>query len=163
MQNDTWRCIMIKGNSLKISLLLVVGLSLAACGMNSATANQAPTSSPTEVVESFYSWYLDNLGHDPEAEIFRKPSEDELEARPELSNEVLSLRLETLASFGEVGGYDPLICAQDVPNEIQTELVSNDNNEARVLVSTDFSGHQFTVRLKAADGWQIVEVICHTD
>lgn len=143
--------------------LLLLGMALAACGRASAGISQTPSNSPAEVVESFYSWYLSNLGYDPQTDTFRKPTESELETRPELSNEVLSRRLERLASFGEVGGYDPLLCAQDVPTEIRTELVSMGDGQAQVLVSTDFNNHQFTVRLEAFDEWQIVEVVCQLD
>lgn len=140
--------------------LLMTALVVSGCGIIAGSAQAQARSEPTEVVNSFYSWYLASMQFDPEAGERKLPTEAEIEARPELSNELLSRRLEVLASFGDVGGYDPLICAQDVPTDFQSELLELSEEEALVRVTTSFEGHSFSVRLVPAENWQMAQVIC---
>lgn len=143
-------------------LLLSAGLLLSGCGIYAGQAEGQELGDPTKVVDSFYHWYLESMEFDVEAGGRGRPSDEDLEARAELSNELLSRRLEVLASFNGVGSYDPLICAQDVPTEFRSELVESSDQEALVRVQTSFEGHSFNVRLVQAESWQIAEVICNS-
>lgn len=140
--------------------VFLLSLTLAACASFKAEQEKSASDQATEVVESFYRWYLGSVGYDAESDTFRKPSEPELEARPELSTMLLSQRLSLLASFGDRGGYDPLICAQDVPTDFTLELDQATDQYIVIRVNTSFSGHHFSVRLEPIDGWQLVEVDC---
>jgi hypothetical protein len=151
---------MSKKINISLLSLLLLGTFISACGRLNPAQAQAAHDEPVATVESFYGWYLDNLGYDPEQDSFRKPSEPELEARPELSVQLLARRQGILASLGETGGYDPLICAQDIPTSFKVELVEQSKTEALVAVETSFSGHRFSVRLEPIEGWQITEVLC---
>jgi len=64
-----------------------------------------------------------------------------------------------LAGFDE-GGYDPILCAQDIPSGVTVVAETIEGQEATIEVETSFEGHGFTVRL-AQDGpfWTITDVI----
>jgi len=65
-----------------------------------------------------------------------------------------------LAGF-DGGGYDPILCAQDIPTEVTVVAETVEGREATVEVETSFEGHGFTVRLtQDGDYWAITDVIC---
>ena len=140
-------------------ILSLLALVLSACSGSALAPGQAAEQTPVEVVESFYGWYLDNLGYDPATGEFRKPEESDYSLRPEVSEELIARRAEIIASF-EGGGYDPLLCAQDVPTEIRAELVEASGQEALVAIETSFANHRFGVRLERGERWEMVEVLC---
>lgn len=143
-------------------IVLAIVLPGVFSGEPAVSPGEAAGPGPVEVTESFYSWYLANLGYDPETGDFRVPSEADYAARPEASAELLARRAEIIASFAESpgGGYDPLLCAQDVPESFSAELMEAGDGSALVKVETSFVGHTFGVRLQEAETWQIVEVLC---
>jgi hypothetical protein len=60
------------------------------------------------------------------------------------------------------GGFDPFLCAQDVPSEVIPVELRDGGEGAAVDVRTSFAGHQFTVALhRNGAAWQIVNVICN--
>lgn len=154
--------VMVIGVVLTGVIVLAIAVPSVFLGEPAVSRGEAAGPGPVEVTESFYSWYLANLGYGPETGDFRKPSEADYEARPEASPELLARRAEIIASFAEMqgGGYDPLLCAQDVPESFSAELVETGDGEALVKVETSFVGHSFGVRLQAGETWQIVEVQC---
>ena len=131
---------------------------------------QAGPQKPGDAVQEFYTWYLDYIG-DPAVETFRNPLVDRAyreapNLAPELVQQIDSL-LESSAGFG----YDPFLCAQDVPLAVTpsgTFLMyeftgPQVKNSARVAVRTSFPGHWFTVDLKQDEPdtpWQISAVTC---
>lgn len=59
------------------------------------------------------------------------------------------------------GGYDPFLCAQDVPTEVRVTEATVEGGEATVEVETSFEAHGFSVRLAERDGqWLITDVAC---
>jgi hypothetical protein len=110
---------------------------------------------PEGAVAGFYSWYLwyvRNGGNVLTDEVYRQSEY--------LTEEFIQEVGETVASF-EKGGYDPFLCAQDVPESfsMDTPIVSGD--EATLVVRTSFEGHAFTVELQEiGDRWAISDVIC---
>jgi hypothetical protein len=73
---------------------------------------------------------------------------------------------ETLASFQQqtrpIGGYDPILCAQDVPSSISiSPATMSPGGVASVVVETSFGDHSFTVELeRIEEQWKIVDVFC---
>ncbi|MFP3853425.1 MAG: hypothetical protein ACLFWD_03920 [Anaerolineales bacterium] len=145
-----------------LATLSLAALALCACNAGSLAPGQAAEQTPVEVVESFYGWYLDNLGYDPATGEFRKPEGSEYPLRPEVSEELIARRAEIIASFEGMpgGGYDPLLCAQDIPAEIKAELAEASGEGALVAVETSFANHRFGVRLEKFERWEMVEVLC---
>jgi hypothetical protein len=110
---------------------------------------------PEGVVSGFYSWYL----------WYAKDVGNPLVDRVYHSSEYLSGGLihavDELLSSSDRGGYDPFICAQDIPESFTIGDVSNLGDVAQVVVNTSFAGHEFTVVLRFVDGrWEISEVLC---
>lgn len=67
----------------------------------------------------------------------------------------------TVAGF-EGGGYDPFLCAQDVPSELVVDGAIYTTSGARAAAHSSFANHAFVVELEPGgdDGWQITNVIC---
>lgn len=142
--------------------MLVVGLLMvAALGAACTVAGAQAANTPEAVVESFYGWMLENTGYDVEADVMRNPVvEGTYAGQPEIAPEMVAFVEETVAGF-EGGGYDPILCAQDVPQSVEVGTAEIDGDTAFVPVSTSFEGHSFTVKLgKAGDDWKIEQVIC---
>jgi hypothetical protein len=65
-----------------------------------------------------------------------------------------------LAGF-DGGGYDPILCAQDVPTGVSVVAETVEGQEATVEVESSFEGHGLTVRLAQEGGyWAITGVTC---
>ena len=59
------------------------------------------------------------------------------------------------------GGFDPILCAQDVPQSYSLDGVVQEGDHARVNMSSSFLDHAFTVVLQHADQrWLISDVLC---
>jgi len=59
------------------------------------------------------------------------------------------------------GGFDPIQCAQDVPQSYSLDGVVQEGDHARVNVRSSFPDHAFTVVLQHADQrWLISDVLC---
>jgi hypothetical protein len=66
-----------------------------------------------------------------------------------------------IASFDDKGGYDPLLCAQDVPESFTVGEAVVFGDTATLAVHTSFEGHGFTVALQRVDGlWRVSDVLC---
>ncbi len=108
--------------------------------------------SPEEVVEAFYWWYTGYPGDPASDGIYR--------SSPYVSAAFVQ-RADALIASGENGGYDPLLCAQDVPGQISVEETIASSEEASVLVRTSFEDHTFAVQLRPIEGrWVIGDVVC---
>ena len=110
---------------------------------------------PDQVVQAYYRWYLDY------ARSTGNPLVDGAYRDSEYLTAGLVQKVDgVLASF-EGGGYDPFLCAQDIPESLTAEPVAGTATEASVLVRTSFEGHEFTVALVLVDGrWLIDDVLC---
>lgn len=86
------------------------------------------------------------------------------ESRPELSEAFIQKIRDTLASL-DSGGYDPILCAQDVPQSFGIpEMSMSSPDQASVVIETSFTDHSFTVDLELIDGqWKIIDVVCSSD
>jgi hypothetical protein len=68
---------------------------------------------------------------------------------------------EILAGFENQSGYDPFLCAQDIPQEVRADGVFYHGTQASVLVRTSFINHFFSVDLyQSGETWQIGNITC---
>jgi len=115
---------------------------------------------PTTVVRTFYGEYLGAMGDrlNPSNPL----TEGAYRSSPHLAPDLVAQIDQLLASFDK-GGYDPFLCAQDIPDSIAVGEASISGSTASVPVSTSFEGHGFAVILSMAqDGWLITEIQCGT-
>jgi len=124
----------------------------AGCGL---FGPKEPPLDPTEVTHQFYRWYLGYPGNPLADKAYR--------ASPYLAESMIQEVDETLASF-EVGGADPFLLAQDIPERFTVEPASVGDDRATVLVYFYFwSGDETPavreVTLAKRDGeWKIIGV-----
>ena len=117
--------------------------------------------SPEMVVHTFYTWYLDYIG-DRAAGTFKNPIEDQAYHE----NEHLALSFidhidEVVEEMEGYSGYDPFLCAQDIPTEMNSIGTFLHGGQASVVVQSSFSNHYVTVDLqKSGDQWQISNITC---
>jgi hypothetical protein len=118
-------------------------------------------SNPEDVVAGFYAWYLESFG-DPAEGTFRSPLADEVYQDSEyLAPSFIGYVDEVLASFDGMSGYDPFLCAQDVPQEIISQGTFYHNGHASVVIQSDFPNHFFTIDLqKDGEEWKIGNITC---
>jgi hypothetical protein len=122
---------------------------------------------PEQVVEGFYDWYLGYIG-DPASGEMRSPLADGAYRSSEyLTGEFVQQVDEIIASFGK-GGYDPFLCAQDVPRSLTVDAAAVSGEEASVVVHEIWnpgtkveSVHDVAVTLQLVDGaWKIADITC---
>lgn len=113
----------------------------------------APAAEPPErAVAAYYRWYLDYAGN---------PLVDRAYRQSEYLTAGLVEKVDGILDAFEGSGYDPFLCAQDVPESLSAETVAGMLAEASVLVRTSFEGHEFTVALVLVDGrWLLDDVLC---
>jgi hypothetical protein len=128
------------------------------------TDASAGPASPDAVAAAFYEWYLDYIG-DPATEEFRNPLVDKayLEA-PYLTGSFVEHVDELLEAFrSEYGGfgYDPFLCAQDIPTEVKPEVTFERHEMASVVMTSSFPNHRLSVDLRQeGDEWLIGNITC---
>jgi hypothetical protein len=112
---------------------------------------------PAEVVSTFYTWYL---AYSNFAGGRRNPLVDGAYRDTGYLTGSLEHRIgKALDSAG--GGFDPILCAQDVPEHVVASAVRTEGERAEVDVRTSFANHRFTIALvKGRDVWQIEDVKC---
>lgn len=146
--------------------MLVICALLALGAANIAAPAAAQDDDPSAVINSFYAWYLDYAGYDPDSDEFRNPLADgSYQERPELSPDFVQ---DVIAIRDEQGGFfhDPFLCAQDVPESVEIVQVDRlTERDAAVLVQEFFGWNPraftFVVAVtKQDDAWLIRNVIC---
>jgi hypothetical protein len=116
--------------------------------------------SPAQVVESFFDWYLAYIG-DPATGSFRNPMVDGAYRGHVLLTERIVQDIDELLDSFDGAGYDPFLCAQDIPQRMTAEERELDGGTAMVEVTTSFVGHSFRVDLVNQDGsWKIDDIRC---
>jgi hypothetical protein len=71
-------------------------------------------------------------------------------------------KVDDVLDAGDTGGYDPFLCAQDIPETYTIpDLVVVSGDSAEINVQTDLEGHEFTVFLQRfMDRWMITDIQC---
>lgn len=120
---------------------------------------------PAQAVQAFYDWYLDYIGSSASGD-FRDPLVDDAYlTSPHLSPSLAAHLQDVIAGFGPGGGYDPFLCAQDIPTQVNVDAAflagELAGNTAHVLVRSDLGGHVWTADLRQEEGeWKIADVVC---
>jgi hypothetical protein len=133
--------------------LLLLALFLPACqNLPAASPSDPLMMTPEEVVESYYNWLMQYPGN-PTAEHAYRES-------PFLTPEFILSIDETVSGF-RLGGADPFLCAQDIPDKVFVQQADVVGDRAVVRVNSSFEGHSFLVDLVQEDGeWKISRVRC---
>jgi hypothetical protein len=110
---------------------------------------------PEGTVQGFYSWYLwyvRNTGN---------PLADGAYRSSEYLTWPLIEKIDQIVASFDKGGYDPFLCAQDIPDSFTIDAVEIVGDTARVTVRTNFEGHAFTLSLvRMGERWAIDDVAC---
>ena len=110
--------------------------------------------------KAFYTWYLAAMGQRG-GDDFRNPLVDRFYHESPLLTDEFKGELDAIVDGFEKGGYDPLLCAQDIPSEIITSAPEMGNRTATVQVRTNFPNHTFAVELEGGNlGWRISGIDC---
>lgn len=119
---------------------------------------EAYPQTPDAVVMAFYNWYLDYAATGNP--LVDKAYHDSPYLTADFANHVA----EIIAGFDR-GGYDPFLCAQDVPDYVMPQSLIMNGPTPSILAQTSFDQHFFTVDLRqmAGDIWQISNVTCGGD
>lgn len=147
----------------KYALLVAALLMLVSLGITACAASAEAAASPQMVVESFYSWALEYTAFNEETGERANPMVDGAYiARPEISAAMIDSYEATRASFEPMGGgYDPFLCAQDIPTTFRVGETVVEGDQALVTVETSFANHSFQVELtREAGEWLISDVFC---
>lgn len=143
---------------LMIGVLAVFGLTTlnkeSMFGGKSKQQSNVLKADPQETVESFYSWYLEYEGN-PLSSGAYKMSE-------ELSPTLVEKIAQELDNMDK-GSADPIICAQDKPDNFSTSLIEVREAEARVSVKLGFSTMEKQIEIgliQEDDQWLINEIVC---
>lgn len=144
-------------------LSLVVAMSVLVSGCSPAPASSATSEAtpapPKEVVESFYRWHLDYSGNTMADGAYRSS---------EYLTEAFIQRVDDLLASFDKGGYDPFLCAQDIPAELTVDEPTVSGQEATVVVHEIWNPgtkyelvHDVTVTLRFVDSeWKIDDIAC---
>ena len=126
---------------------MIMAGALGACALAVEGARQ----SPEATVTGFYAWYEDFEGSPLGGRAYRESDY--------LSPDFVR-RLDALVdSFADSGGaFDPFICAQDAPSEIEVLEGEKDGERARVTVQA-WSPVYVDVALEGSE-WQITDIHC---
>jgi hypothetical protein len=106
-----------------------------------------PSMTPEKVTESFYNWYISYRAAGGNLEVY-KTSEY-------VSNELIR-KLEGVV------GYDPVLCAQNIPESVTVGKATVSEGNASVAVTESFIGTpSLKVDLKLLNNkWRITDIIC---
>jgi hypothetical protein len=141
-----------------LSIAVALSIVLGECSP-APTLSEAMSATPETVVESFYNWYVGYPGNSLVDGAYRSSEY--------LTPEFVQKVDEIVASFDE-GGYDPFLCAQDIPGELTVEKAVASGEGASVVVHEIWNPgtqyeliHDVTVALRLVDGqWKISDIIC---
>lgn len=123
------------------------------------------TLTPRGVTEDFYAWYIQRWEEIRAAGSGNLLVDGRYAEYPYLSDELIASVDEHVANR-EMGGGDPLLCAQDFPQRVWAyEVMRPTDSTALVLAQAFYEGnstpHNLTVLLETvADQWLITEVRC---
>jgi hypothetical protein len=110
---------------------------------------------PEGAVTGFYSWYLwyaREVGNPLVTGAYRSSEY--------LTPDLVQKMDKTIASFDR-SGYDPFLCAQDLPESFTLDEAVVSGDEASLVVHTSFADHAFGVELEQVNGrWAVSDVVC---
>ena len=143
------------------SIVLIVFVAILVSGAIIFRPESLFRSQPEQVVQDFYTWYLDYIG-DPASGNFQNPLVDKAYHNSDYLTASFAQHIDdVLAGFEGQSGYDPFLCAQAIPTVINTDGVFQHGELASVIVRTNFIHHYMTVDLiKNGNKWNIMNITC---
>ena len=127
------------------------------------TAMPAAPETAEGVAAAFYTWYLDYMG-DRASDTFRNPLVDQAyHDAPYLTASFIGHVDDLLAEMRaqDMGGYDPFLCAQDIPTEVTPDVAFVRDGAASVVMRSSFPNHMLTVDLRPEGrSWVIGNITC---
>jgi hypothetical protein len=155
------------GNGLGVlSLVVLVMVIFSGCGAATPTPSEASAldaategAAPEGTVEAFYRWYTSYSGNVVVDEAYR--------TNEHLTADVVQKVDDIVASFTH-GGYDPFLCAQDIPSAFEVGTATVDGDEATVTAhgvwnaGTEYENrNDILLKLVKLNGtWKITDVSC---
>lgn len=131
----------------KICLIgLVVLTSGCASAVRAETVMTSDAMTPGQVTEGFYGWYLEYAERDSDGN-FRNPLIDRAYRDSEYMSETFVNEIDGVLEEMEMGGYDPFLCAQDIPDEVHIIDSYLEGDAIVMVMESSFEGHQFEVEL----------------
>ncbi|MGD2179455.1 MAG: DUF3828 domain-containing protein [Anaerolineae bacterium] len=141
-----------------LSIVMVVAVILSGCAPVRALT-KGKTIAPGEVVKRFYDWHMRYPGNVMVDGAYRSS---------EYLTEEFVEKVDAIVASFDRGGYDPFLCAQDIPGDliVGEPVVSGD--EASVVVhevwnvGTEYEiVHEVMVELQMVGGaWTIADIVC---
>jgi len=126
-------------------------------------ASDSPSASPEMIVQSFYQWWIGFVDQSQQAgagnPLIDGAYADHVSVAPELAQKVDQI----VAGFDQ-GGYDPFLCAQDLPQIVSYRIVEMTSERAEVAVRETWTGSYqevlVTLRPTLNGSWQMVDIAC---
>lgn len=113
---------------------------------------------PAATVDAFYTWYLALFGDRTSGMEHNPLVEGTYRDSPLLAPELVA-RVDALGEAGFMA--DPILCAQDIPTAVTSDVTFANDQTPRVVATTSFENHAIVLDLMEADsGWQISEITC---
>lgn len=128
-----------------LMVLVVLSSGCASTAMAKPIMTGDPLT-PTQVTENFYRWYLEYSVRNAEGN-FQNPLADRAYRNSEYLAQPLIEGIDSLIEEMEMGGYDPFLCAQDIPNEVHISDSYLEGDAIVMVMESSFEGHQFEVEL----------------
>ena len=143
----------ILGQSLTLILVALACGCSQEPGLSDQVAAAPAEPGPEDAIQEFYDWYVHYPGN---------PLTDGiLGEHPAVSDGLVEKVDGIMASFHNRGGYDPILCAQDIPQAFAVEVIDRSIDSASAVVRTGFEGHEIYVGVLRVDGiWMIADVTC---
>lgn len=125
-----------------------------------AEVNAKPLAEPEEVVDAFYADYLGSIG-DLASGTGSSPLADGTYRDSIYLTESFVEHIDDLLTDMDRGGYDPFLCAQDIPEGYQSQGTFQRGGVASVVLNSSFPGHWLIVDLQVdGDSWKISDITC---
>lgn len=144
-----------KNNLFKSLIVVIVAIGVIVLGAYAFRDINNRTVSPEETTLAFYSQWVNYEGN---------PMVDKIYLESNLLTDSFKNKVDgIIASFDEFGAYDPILCAQDVPTQVDVVNTSIQEDSAVVLTEHNYSGgnKMVEVLLVKEDGnWKINDIIC---
>lgn len=148
-------------------VMAMAAMALSGCqlfGTADAEGGSQQAEAATDVVETFYEWYVGYPGNP-----FAERAYRESPLVTETFKSTMDARIEEMIAAGP-GGADLVLCAQDFPGAMQYGEAEVADGAATVIVEqvwnpdTEFeSVREITVQLeREGDEWLIADIVCPT-
>jgi hypothetical protein len=142
-------------NKTLVAAVVVLGLA-ATVGSAYALRDKVVFSDPPgQVVLDFYENWVDHDGN---------PIVDRMYNESDLVTDEFKAEIDDIIASFDKGGYDPVLCAQDVPSGVKVSNVSVDGSKATVTLKESFGGSdkmiEVAMKKDGFSGWKINNIIC---